>query len=63
NLLTETDGPVRYFKQPFCGKRTTPAYLPLVVKAVAEIKNIDEAEVAGQILNNFEDFFSIKLAR
>ncbi|MEM4704600.1 MAG: TatD family hydrolase, partial [Candidatus Bathyarchaeia archaeon] len=33
NLLTETDGPVRYFKQPFCGKRTTPAYLPLVVKA------------------------------
>ncbi|MEM3061281.1 MAG: TatD family hydrolase, partial [Candidatus Bathyarchaeia archaeon] len=31
NLLTETDGPVRYWKNPFKGKRTTPAFIPTVV--------------------------------
>jgi len=61
NLLTETDGPVRFFKQPFEGKRTTSAFIPTVVKAIAEIKNLDAASVAEQIIENFEDFFSIKL--
>ncbi|MBS7633484.1 TatD family hydrolase [Candidatus Bathyarchaeota archaeon] len=59
NLLTETDGPVRFFKSPFDGKRTTPAYIPLVVKAVAEIKNVDVVEIADQIIKNFEAFFGI----
>jgi TatD DNase family protein len=27
NLLTETDGPVRFYKSPFKGKRTTPAFI------------------------------------
>jgi len=61
NLLTETDGPVRFFKQPFNGKRTTPAFIPTVVKAIAEIKNMDVAEVAEQIIKNFEEFFGVKL--
>jgi TatD DNase family protein len=61
NLLTETDGPVRFFKQPFEGKRTTSAFIPLVVKAIAEIKKLDIASVAGQIIENFEEFFGIKL--
>jgi TatD DNase family protein len=60
NLLTETDGPVRFFKQPFAGKMTTPAFVPTVVKAIAEIKRIDEASVAEQIVKNFETFFGIK---
>jgi len=38
NLLTETDGPVRFLRQPFSGKRTTPAFIPTVVEAIAEIK-------------------------
>ena len=61
NLLTETDGPVRFFKPPFNGGRTTPAFIPAVVKAVAEIKKIDAADVAGQIIKNFEEFFGVKL--
>lgn len=61
NLLTETDGPVRFFKQPFNGKRTTPAFIPTVVKAIAEIKKIDVKDVAEQITKNFEEFFAVKL--
>jgi TatD DNase family protein len=61
SLLTETDGPVRFFKQPFNGKRTTPAFIPTVVKSVAEIKKVEVASVAEQIVRNFEEFFEIKL--
>jgi TatD DNase family protein len=59
NLLTETDGPVAYYG-PFEGKLTTPAFIPLVVKAIAEIKNMSEEEVAEQILKNFVSFFQIE---
>ncbi|MEM3161672.1 MAG: TatD family hydrolase, partial [Candidatus Bathyarchaeia archaeon] len=58
-LLTETDGPVRYFKSPFNGKLTTPAFLSLVIKAVAAVKKMSEADVANQIAKNFENFFGI----
>ncbi len=61
NLLTETDGPVRYFKAPFLGKKTTPAYIPTVVNAIAEEKKLDQAKVAKQIAKNFEAFFGIRL--
>lgn len=61
NLLTETDGPVRFTNSPFNGKRTTPAFIPTVVKAVAEIKNMDVASVAMQVVKNFEEFFGVKL--
>lgn len=61
NLLTETDGPVRFFKQPFNGERTTPAFIPTIVKAIAEIKKMDTADVAEQIIKNFEVFFGVKL--
>ena len=61
NLLTETDGPVRFFKQPFNGKRTTPAFIPTIVKAIAEIKKMDVATIAEQIIKNFEEFFEVKL--
>ena len=59
NLLTETDGPVSYYG-PFEGKVTTPAFIPLVIKAVAEIKNMKEEEAAEQILKNFARFFRIE---
>jgi TatD DNase family protein len=61
NLLTETDGPVRFFKKPFEGKRTTSAFIPTVVKAIAEIKKLEVITVAEQIIENFESFFDIKL--
>jgi Tat protein secretion system quality control protein TatD with DNase activity len=60
--MTETDGPVHYFRKPFEGKRTTPAYIPVVVKAIAEIKQFSEIEVSEQILENFQVFFSTKTA-
>ncbi|MCS7115547.1 MAG: TatD family hydrolase [Nitrososphaerota archaeon] len=60
NILTETDGPIRYFKSPFNGKTTTPAFIPAVVKAIAEIKRASEAEVAEQLIENFQRFFAVK---
>jgi len=62
NLLTETDGPVRFYKSPFKGKRTTPAFIPTVVKAIAEVKSMDVEDVATQIIKNFEEFFGVKLS-
>jgi TatD DNase family protein len=61
NLLTETDGPVRFYKSPFKGKRTTPAFVPIVVEAIAEVKSMDVKDVAAQIIKNFEEFFGVKL--
>jgi TatD DNase family protein len=61
NLLTETDGPVRFFRSPFNGKRTTPAFIPTVVEAIAKIKGMDASEAAEQIVTNFENFFGVKL--
>ena len=63
NLMTETDGPVHYFRKPFEGKRTTPAYIPVVVKAIAQIKQFPEIEVSEQILKNFQVFFSTETAQ
>jgi TatD DNase family protein len=57
NLLTETDGPVHFFKPPFKNKRTTSAFIPQVVNAIAEIKNMSSEEVADQIISNFQQFF------
>jgi len=61
NFLTETDGPVTYYKPPFNGKLTRPAFIPKVVEAVAEVKNMAVVDVAEQIAKNFEAFFNIKL--
>jgi TatD DNase family protein len=61
NLLTETDGPVTYWKQPFNGQLTKPSYIINVVEAVAEIKKMQVEEVAQQIIRNFEVFFNIKV--
>lgn len=61
NLLTETDGPVTYWKKPYNGQLTKPSYIRHVVEAIAEIKKLPVEEVAEQIALNFETFFSIKL--
>jgi len=58
-LLTETDGPVHYYGL-FKDKPTTPAFIPEVVKAISQVKGVDESLVAGQILRNFEGFFEVK---
>jgi len=60
NLLTETDGPVRFFRSPFKGEMTTPVFIPLVVDKIAEIKGKKKEEVAEQIFKNFVTFFEIE---
>ena len=60
NLLTETDGPVRYYG-PFRDKLTTPAFIPEVVKVIAQIKEVKEDVAAVQILNNFTKLLRIEL--
>ncbi len=61
NLLTETDGPVKYYKPPFNAQMTKPSFIRAVVEAVAEIKKMRIDDAAEQIAKNFEEFFSIKL--
>jgi len=62
NLLTETDGPVKYFKKPFSAQLTKPSFIRNVVEAIAEIKKTQTEEVAQQIATNFESFFNIKIS-
>jgi len=57
NLLTETDGPVRFFKPPFKGETTTPAIIPQIVDAIAKMKSEETAQVAEQIYRNFVTLF------
>lgn len=59
-LLTETDGPVRYYG-PFKDTPTTPALISQTVTAISQVKKIDASNVAEQILNNFSRFFGIRL--
>lgn len=61
NLLTETDGPVKYYKPPFNAQMTKPSFILAVVEAIAEIKKMRVDDAAEQIAKNFEEFFSIKL--
>lgn len=60
NLLTETDGPVR-FSGPFKGQMTKPSFIPLVVDAISQLKKMSKTDVANQIIQNFVDFFGITL--
>ena len=61
-FLTETDGPVAYYKPPFKGQLTKPSFVRNVVEAVAEIKKMQVEDVAAQIAENFQTFFNIKLS-
>jgi TatD DNase family protein len=62
NLISETDGPVR-FRGPFKGKLTTPAFIPTVIEAIAQIKGKEKSEVADQIFKNFTEFFGVEGVR
>lgn len=62
NLMTETDGPVR-FRGPFKGKMTTPAFIPTVIEAIAQLKGKTPTDVADQIFQNFTAFFGVEGVR
>jgi TatD DNase family protein len=61
NIMSETDGPVIYYKKPYNGQLTKPSYIHNVVEAIAEIKKMPVEEAAEQIAKNFEAFFGVKL--
>lgn len=61
NLFTETDGPVR-FRGLFKGKITTPSFISLVIEAIAQLKKLEEPDVADQNLQNFINFFGVTLS-
>lgn len=59
-ILCETDSP--YLPPtPHRGETNEPKYIPLIVKAMAEIKGLTEMEMAENLLANFKRLFPVKL--
>lgn len=57
-LLTETDSP---YLSPFRGEKNSPCNIPVVVKKLAEIRNITETELVTKVRENAKRlFFRIK---
>lgn len=57
-MCIETDTPY-LAPSPYRGKPNEPAYLPIVGKKVAELKNTSEIEIAHALSNTFADLFSV----
>ena len=57
-IMSETDAPY-VSPVPYRGKRNEPAYVKEVVKKIAEIKGLGEAEVAEAIIANARRIFNI----
>ena len=57
-ILTETDAPY-VTPIPYRGKRNEPVYVKEVVKKIAQVKNLQEEEVAVQIIKNAQKLFGI----
>jgi TatD DNase family protein len=60
SLLLETDSPVAYGREVRYESR--PADVLRSLKAVAQLKGIDEATIAEQTTRNAIDFFSLKMS-
>lgn len=57
-ILTDTDSPYMA-PMPYRGKRNEPSYVREIVKKIAEIKGLPEAEVAQAIVANAKRLFDI----
>ena len=57
-ILTDTDSPY-VAPVPYRGKRNEPMYVKEIVKKIAEIKNLPEADVARAIVANAKRVFNI----
>ena len=58
-LLVETDSPY-LSPTPLRGTKNTPANIPLIVSAMAELKGIGVEEMCSQLDRNFEELFHVK---
>ena len=59
HILIETDAPY-LTPHPYRGKQNEPKYIPLVAKELANLKNINEEEVANITFNNACELFGIE---
>ena len=58
-LLVETDAP--YLPPvPHRGERNGPKFIPIIVRAMAELKGLDEYQLRQKLWNNFERLFRVK---
>lgn len=57
-LLTETDAPY-LAPVPFRGTINKPAYIPYIIKKIAEIKNIDVEKAENKLYQNAHDLFKL----
>ena len=57
-LLTETDAPY-LAPVPFRGTINKPAYIPYIIKKIAEIKNIDVVKAENKLYQNGHDLFKL----
>ncbi len=55
-ILIETDAPY-LAPVPFRGKRNEPSYLPYILKAIVEIKGVEENKMAEVIMENGKRIF------
>lgn len=58
-ILTETDSPY-LTPVPFRGKRNEPKHIALILKTMAELKNVSIEEMENAVANNFKALFKIK---
>jgi TatD DNase family protein len=58
NILIETDSPY-LAPQPFRGKRNEPAYVAEVAKVLANVRSLQDREIAAATAENFRRFFKL----
>ncbi|MGH9326593.1 MAG: TatD family hydrolase [Terriglobia bacterium] len=58
-LLTETDSPY-LAPVPHRGRRNEPGYVEEVLRQLAALRGLSEAEMAVQVLGNFKRFFRVE---
>lgn len=57
-IMTETDCPF-VAPRPYRGQRNEPVYVIEVIKALADIRGLNEEAVARQVMTNAKQFFSL----
>ena len=57
-LLVETDSPF-LTPMPYRGRPNSPAMIPYTLRAMAQVRGVDEAELAATVTANAERIFGL----